>query len=298
MYRTIMVPLDGSGFAEASLPVAVSLARRSGARLHLVAVHEPIPSFVYDEWESASREWTTDYLGRVVTRIGGAGVEVATALRTGSVVDTLEAESTACEAGLIVMATHGRGLLSRAWLGSVADAFVRHTARPVLLVRPGEEKGEVDLGQDRVFRNILIPLDGSSLSEDAKDHAVALGELYEAGYHLVRVVPFPTEVASSYLPYAVQVNQGVVEEAKIAAADYLESQAEALRAHGHRVTTSVQVDAQPGHGILRAAENEGCDLIAMATHGRTGLTRAILGSASDKVLRGTHLPLLLHRPPV
>ncbi len=295
MYRTIMVPLDGSTFAESALPLAISVARRTGAGLQLVAVHEPIPSFAYDEWESASREWTTDYLRRTTDRIGEAGPVAGSELRTGPVVEALEAQADACDASLVVMATHGRGLLSRAWLGSVADAFVRHTDRPVLLVRP-EDDARADISEDRTFRNILIPLDGSALSEDAKDHAVELGSRFDAGYHLVRVVPFPADVASSYLPYTVQVNQGIVEEAKLAAADYLEDQAESLRTAGHRVTTSIQVDAQPGHGILRAAEAEACDLIAMATHGRSGLTRALLGSASDKVLRGTHLPLLLHRP--
>lgn len=296
MYRTIMVPLDGSTFAEAALSLAISLGRRTGARLQLVTVHEPIPSFAYDEWESASREWTTDYLRRTAERITGAGLTATSELRTGPVVEALDSEADSCEADLVVMATHGRGLLSRAWLGSVADAFVRHTNRPVLLVRPAQEDGDVDIIEDQTFRNVLIPLDGSALSEDAKDHAVELGSHFEAGYHLVRVVPYPADVASSYLPYTVQVNQAIVDEAKLAAAEYLEGQAEALRSAGHRVTTSVQVDAQPGHGILRAAEAEGCDLIAMATHGRSGLTRALLGSASDKVLRGTHLPLLLHRP--
>jgi nucleotide-binding universal stress UspA family protein len=297
VYRTIMVPLDGSTFAEAALPLAISLGRRTGARLRLVTVHEPIPSFAYDEWESASREWTTDYLRRTVERIADSGLTATSELRTGPVVEALDSEADSCEASLVVMATHGRGLLSRAWLGSVADAFVRHTNRPVLLVRPSQEDGSVDITEDRKFGNVLIPLDGSALSEDAKDHAVELGALFEAGYHLVRVVPYPADVASSYLPYTVQVNQGIVDEAKLTAAAYLEGQAEALRSVGHRVTTGVQVDAQPGHGILRAAEAEGCDLIAMATHGRSGLTRALLGSASDKVLRGTHLPLLLHRPP-
>ena len=69
-----------------------------------------------------------------------------------------------------------------------------------------------------------------------------------------------------------------------------------MRRRGLRVTTSVAVDAQAGHGVLSEAEAVGADMVAMATHGRTGLSRAILGSAADKVLRGLHVPLLLHRP--
>ena len=72
--------------------------------------------------------------------------------------------------------------------------------------------------------------------------------------------------------------------------------ADRMRRRGLRVTTSVAVDAQAGHGILSEADAVGCDLIAMATHGRSGMGRMVLGSAADKVLRGTHVPLLLFRP--
>ena len=92
------------------------------------------------------------------------------------------------------------------------------------------------------------------------------------------------------------MNQKIVEDAKQGSAEYLEAHAERLRRRGFRVTTSVAVDAQPGHGVLSEADAVGSDVIAMATHGRTGLSRAILGSAADKVLRGTHAPLLLFRP--
>ena len=111
------------------------------------------------------------------------------------------------------------------------------------------------------------------------------------------MVPYPVDIASPYLPHTVQMNQGLVEEAKESAAEYLETHAERMRRRDLTVETSVLVDAQPGHGILRESENRRCDFIAMTTHGRSGLTRAILGSTSDKVLRGTHVPVLLYRPP-
>jgi nucleotide-binding universal stress UspA family protein len=298
MYRQIMVPLDGSRFAESVLPWALAVSRRTGARIHFVTVQEPIPSFAYDEWEEASREWSGEYLNSLVKRIGDqAGGEVTTSLLSGHVVEVLEAEAARCSADLVVMATHGRGLFSRAWLGSVTDSFIHRTDRPVLLVRP-DEGNEVDLSADRTVDKILLPLDGSDLSESAKDHALEFGELFSAAYHLVRVVPYPVDVASPYLPHTVQMNQGLVEEAKQTAYEYLDGHAETMRRRDLQVTTGVLVDAQPGHGILGEVEERGCDFIAMATHGRSGLTRAILGSASDKVLRGTHVPLLLYRPEV
>lgn len=298
MYRQILVPLDGSRFAEAALPLALDVSRRTGAALHLVTVQEPIPSFAYDEWEAAATDWSEDYLANVVERIGDrAGGTVTTALRSGPVVERLGEELREVEADLVVMATHGRGMLSRAWLGSVADAFLHHCHRPVLLVRPDEDGDrEADVTADAAPRKMLIPLDGTELSEAALEHAVELGRLFGCAYHLVRVVPYPVDIASPYLPHTVQMNQGLVEEARESAMEYLEARAERMRLRDLEVDIGVFVDAQPGHGILRETEDRGCDFIAMTTHGRKGLTRAILGSTSDKVLRGTHVPVLLYRP--
>ncbi len=293
MYKQILVPLDGSTFAEAALPLAVALSQKTGAAIHLVSVLEPIPAFDYDEWEAAAREGSEAYLGKVAERIRAeVRGEVSTGLRSGHVVETLLTEAGALHSDLIVMATHGRGALSRAWLGSVADAIMRQAKTPVLFVRPSEAPEVAAAALD----TILIPLDGSDHSERALEHATELGELFGSAYHLARVVAYPLDIASPYLPYTVQMNQNILVEAKASAAEYLEERADRMRRRGLRVTTSVAVDSQAGHGILSEAEAVGCDLIAMATHGRSGMGRLVLGSAADKVLRGTHVPLLLYRP--
>lgn len=297
MYKKILVPLDGSTFSEAALPLALALTRKTGAALHIISVVEPIPAFAYAEWEPAALDWSTKYLDSVVDRVAdSAGGEVSTAVRTGRVVETLHEQCDALGADLMVMATHGRGALSRAWLGSVADALMREAKTPVLFVRP--EEGDAPPPQTaNDFETLLIPLDGSELSESALDHAAEFGELFGSAYHLVRVVAYPLEIASPYLPHTVQMNAEILAEAKQAAADYLEEKAEQMRKRGLRVTASVAVDPQAAHGILTEAEEVGTDLTAMATHGRGGVTRVVLGSAADKVLRGTRVPVLLYRPP-
>jgi nucleotide-binding universal stress UspA family protein len=295
MYRQILVPLDGSRFAESVLPIALSLSRRTGAPVHLVTVQEPIPSFAYDEWESAAGEWSEEYLRSVVERFGSrAGGEVTTRLLTGHVVESLEEEAQARKVDLVVMATHGRGAFSRAWLGSVTDAFLHHTQRPVLLVRP-EEDAEAPVPTEFTVTRILVPLDGTDISESALENAVAFGSLFGAAYHLVRVVPYPMQFTSPYLPHTMQMNQQFVTDAKNAADEYLENQAQGLKDRDLAVTCRTVVVPQPGHGILSELEDAECDFVAMATHGRAGLTRAILGSTTDKVIRGTHVPILLHR---
>jgi len=296
VYRLIVVPLDGSKFAEAALPLALTLSRRTGSALHFVTVLEPIPSYAYEEWESAAREWSEEYLQDLAKRVSGhADGEVTTALLTGHVVEMLDEETKARNGDLVIMATHGRGTLSRVWLGSVADGFLHDSDRPVILVRP-EEGEPPPADQEHRFQTVLVPLDGSQLSECALTHAIEFGELFGAAYHLTRVVTYPLDIASPYLPHTVQMNQTIVDDARAGSADYLEGHADRMRTRGMRVTTSVVVDSQAGHGILTETEAVGCDLVAMATHARAGLSRAILGSATDKVLRGTHVPLLLYRP--
>lgn len=297
MYKRIFLPLDGSTFAESSLPLALALSRMTHARLHLISVVEPIPAFAYAEWEPAARDWSTEYLDSVAARVSNsAGGEVTTAVHTGRVVETLHQEVETLGADLVIMATHGRGALSRAWLGSVADAFVRASAVPVLLVRPLEGQApSPELSQG--FDTLLVPLDGSDLSESALEHATEFGALFGAAYHLTRVVAYPVEIASPYLPQTVQMNVDIMAEAKESAAAYLEERADRMRRRGLRVTVSVAVDPQAAHGILSEADAVGCDLISMATHGRGGVSRVVLGSVADKVLRGTNVPLLLYKPP-
>jgi nucleotide-binding universal stress UspA family protein len=296
VYKEIMVPLDGSEFSEAALPLALALSKKTQANLHLVTVVEPLPAFAFEEWESAAKEWSEEYIENAADRVREATkAEVTSAVHSGHVVEVLLADVAAQKADLVVMATHGRGVLSRAWLGSVADGFMRQAQVPVLFVRPNEgEAPATEAAAD--FETILVPLDGSELSECALEHAIELGELFGSAYHLTRVVAYPLDIASPYLPATVQLNQNILVGAKEGAAEYLEDHAERMRRRGLRVTTSVAVDAQAGNGILLEADAVGCDLIAMATHGRTGVGRLVLGSSADKVLRGTHVPVLLYRP--
>lgn len=297
MYRLIMVPLDGSRFAESAVPLALSVSRRTKAPLHLVTVQEPIPSFAYDEWENAAEDWSRAYLNNAVERIRPlAGAEVTATLLAGHVVDMVEKEAQSRGADLVVMATHGRGAFSRAWLGSVADAFLHHTCRPVLLVRPEEGDAEPDLSADPGFARMMVALDGTELSESVLEHAVSFASLFGAVIHLVRVVPYPMQFTSPYLPHTLQMNQQFVTESREAAEAYLATHAERLRARGQAAETAVVVVAQPGQGLINEVTEAGCDLVAMATHGRAGLTRAILGSTADKVVRGSHTPVLLYRP--
>jgi nucleotide-binding universal stress UspA family protein len=294
MIKRILVPLDGSVFAESALSAALDLAKRAAARLHLVSAQEEMPAWVYPGIPAAMTEWRVEYFDRLLAKLREeTEVEITTAMPDGHVAEELEDEAVRSDADLVVMATHGRGPLTRAWLGSVADAFVRRTRRPVLMVRPPEKEAAQYDWQGA--RRILVPLDGSGLAEAALVCALQLGGLYQASYHLVRVVHFPVGPTSSYIPDAAEINEEVVRAAQTDAESYLAAAAERLLGSGLSVDHSVVIAPQVVRGILAAATSERCDVIAMATHG-SRLRRLALGSVTDKVLRASELPVLLVRP--
>ena len=188
MYKSILVPLDGSMFGEHALPSAASIARRAGARLTLAYVHEPAATFygegaviLSDEVDAHARRQKQAYLERVVTRFGDAGPkQVAPLLLEGDVVEAIRNQIANDKTDLVVMTTHGRGPLGRFWLGSVADKLLRQLSIPLLLVHPGQTAS--DLRSDPVYKHILIPLDGSDLAERMLTPATSLGQLMASQY--------------------------------------------------------------------------------------------------------------------
>jgi nucleotide-binding universal stress UspA family protein len=218
----------------------------------------------------------------------------------GTVPETLETHAAEVSAEVVVMASHGRGPLSRAWLGSVADHFVRHGPSRVLLVRPDEDRVEEEIGAAHLPtwhpRTVLLPLDGSEFSAAALPDALRLARAFDAELLLVQVVAYPLEVGTGYMPQSVQVGEAVVQGIRSSAERALADRAAALEEDGLRVKTAVTTDHQAAHGILTLADEHGADVIVMATHGRGGLARALVGSTTDKVVRGTDRPVWLHRP--
>ena len=301
MYETILVPVDGSPIAERAIPYAIDLARRTGAYLHIVQVHTPEPALSpdgvgisYAMWDQELKEQESAYLHEIAERYKANGVRIHVELLDGTVLDALRAYAFDLGIDLVVMTTHGRGGLSRAWLGSVADALVRQIRLPVLLLRAVDDS-PVPL---QPIRRILIPLDGSALSERVLHCSIELGRLVRARYTLLRVA-VPTFIADHlYAPNLEKADPLGFEIQQTAAEAYLAGVASRMRMQGLDVDTVVVTDQSPASGILDYAERELPDLIAMATHGRGGLARMAIGSVADKVLRAATLPVLLYRPNV
>jgi nucleotide-binding universal stress UspA family protein len=303
MHRSVLVPLDGSVFGEHALPFALSIARRAGVPLELAHIYVPPPVVYAETWplvestlEPRLREQGKAYLEGVVRRLTDiAPVEVTSAMLEGPVAEALQERVQVSGAGLIAMTTHGRGTLSRFWLGSVADRLVRRAPVPVLLVHPQAEPP--DLGSEPLLKRILIPLDGSPLAEQALEPALDLGRLMNADFILLRIVEPMYVVHYGSMAYAFEdVDLTVVEELQRAAKVYLDATAKRLREQGFQVETRVITCASPASAIQEEAEGADVKLVVLATHGRSGLSRALLGSVADKVVRGAHLPVMVCRP--
>jgi nucleotide-binding universal stress UspA family protein len=300
MYRSIMVPLDGSAFGEQALPYALSIVRASGAALSLVHVHRDQtvylvgPTPVVDATENVCQRASEGaYLTALSQRLAAqAGRPISVALLDEPVADALAAHAAETHADLIVLTSHGRGGMSRIWLGSTADALVRQTATPLLVIRPTEER--TSEGEEPHIEHVLIPLDGSELAEDILEHALALGSLTGARYTLLEAID-PNTVVYISPPATVSISELEIERLREAAQKYLDGVAERLRARGYAVQIAVAL-APPSTAILEHAHTNNVDAIAMSTHGRSGVRRLLLGSVADKVIRGAGTPLLIHHP--
>ncbi|MBP2647831.1 MAG: UspA domain protein [Gemmatimonadetes bacterium] len=305
MYRSLLVPLDGSSFAEQALPMAVEIAVRSGATLHLVLVHNSIavvpgpgePVVLDPAVDDASRRQEEEYLASVSRPLTGQGVrQVVTRLLDGPTAETIATYARASVIDLVVLTTHGRGILSRFWIGSVADRLVRQLEQPILLVRPQAARGAPS---PAMIRRVLVPLDGSPLAAAMIEPATSFGELLGAEFMLYRAVVLPPPV---WLPLPGVIippeDAGTPTKLELEATRYLHQVAQQLRLKGLTVETAVEVAPDPVAAIAAHAERHGADVIALATHGYGGATRFLLGSVADKLLRTATVPLLVWRPGV
>jgi nucleotide-binding universal stress UspA family protein len=285
---TILVPLDGSVLADLALPYAARLARADGGRIVLL---QAVP----DAASSAHAEAT---LAAAADRLIADGFPVEAHVCVGApgpvVVDGARAWGT----GLMAMCTHGRSGLGRWLYGSVADHVLRHAEVPVLLVSPTCEQrwplppppGLTPAEPGRV----LVPLDGSALGEAALAPAGDLAGALRAGLLLAQVVPFPPVTygfGQEYTYYSPDDLGADVATAR----RYLEGVAAPLRATGHDVEVHAEA-RMVVPALSRLARERDAKAVAMATHGRGGLARVVLGSVATGVLQLAHVPVLVTRP--
>jgi nucleotide-binding universal stress UspA family protein len=310
MFQHILVPLEGSTCAEQVLPLAAQTARNTGGTLTLLRVVARPEVYGFSPWILPHSEFDIDigiekartYLSRVAKSELLAGIEVYTKVLTGVPDDVLLLYIEQHHKDLVMMCSHGSTGLKRWALGSVAQKVARHSAAPVVVLREHGSVLPLPCKESRPLR-LLVALDGSPVAETVLAPAARLCRTLaapgEGTLHLLRIM--------SPLPMSDSQNEQLLAEAK----SYMSRLTKCLQAEdapGLTIETSVVVSSDIAHTIISAAEHgefigtmnaaaQACDMIAMATHGRSGISRLFIGSITDRVLGATKLPLLIVRPP-
>ncbi len=302
----ILIPLDGSELAEVALDPAIRLALRHDAGVVLASVVSDLPPVplasgdgdLVATWFDEEKERANTYLDRIREQVrkDHPELQVETRVEMGPVVSTLLAEAGETGADLVAITTHGRGAWQRAWLGSVADGLVRKAERPVLLLRGGDRSRNL-FGEDTSPSRVIVPLDGSRASEQILSPLTSLLPSKGGRVTLVSALLRPFPLATTYLPHAVE-ESNMMEERERRTEEYLKSVAEAWNPLGAEVETRVIGGDDVAQALLELVEEEGADLLALSTRGRGGVSRFVLGSVADKLVRGADLPVLaVRRPP-
>ena len=307
MFERIVVPLDGSSYAERVLPYVVALAkgfRSQVSLLHILDLNEylfawrlsspgnvllpqrealaqQLPSKV----EAAARVYLEEQAGHLREQ----GLAVSVALLYGDPAEVLVTQQEIGDekAGLLAMCTHGRSGLARMFLGSVADRVLRGGRLPLLLVHPsdGETAGEI--------RQIVVALDGSAFAEAVLPYAQETAARLGVPMHVIQVLP---SLAHIYLGTQIEIYPpDILEEVQGAAAFYLSNVASRLEKERLHAETHV-LQGNADAAIIRYANERSGSLLALTTHGSSGIGRWMLGSVADKVVRSSHDPVLIIRP--
>ena len=296
-HATILVPLDGSTLAEAALPRVVELARGGETTVllvHAVAAHGRDGRVATHADLDVTRE-AEAYLSGVRERLADRGVRaVRAAVRHGPPARVIVEVAAAAKADLIVMSTHGRSGLDRMLLGSVAERVLRSTTTPTLLVR--EATAHVGMRRPAAARGaprgprVVVPLDGSPEAEAILPFLPQIAGSSAVRVHLLRVLEPVPPLAAEGAPVFIEDVASRWRDAE----EYLAPVADRLARQGVDVRTEVR-RGEVVTEILAAARDAGADLIAMTTHGRSGLGRLLFGSVAAAVLRTAAVPVFLMR---
>jgi len=301
MFERILVPLDGSPLAEGILPYVKALAKGLGSQVTLQHVVEPFPLDCADPelepYAARAVEFihplAESYLKRIARTLVRDGVEANTKLVQGKAVENILSYAESDDVGLIAMSTHGRSGPARWVLGSTADRVLRSAERPVLLVRPSDE-GMGDTASTQLSR-IVVPLDGSPTAETALPFVRELARALELEISLIQVIGIETSVrfGGTTLDTRLVPNE-VLQRMAVLASDYLASIARKLGRDGSPPQWEV-LGGSPASRVIDFAREASSCLVAMATHGRSGFHRWVMGSVADRVVKHTCEPVLLIR---
>lgn len=275
MLRHVLVPLDASPGAESILDRLMPILGRPGTDTVLLHIAvPPLAASLDPRAADDARAEAQGYVKAAAKRLSAKGVRCRGVVRPGSPAAAILEAAAEKTNGMIAMATHARRGLARVAFGSVGESVLRESPVPVLLLRVAEEGKPAPLK----VRRIVVPIDGSALALEVAPHVAELVQAFGARVTLVHVLP-PKPAMGETVAHA----ERVVEEAK------------ALFSEEGVDCDALVRTGDAAEEIVDAAELKRADLVAITSHGRSGIARAVLGSVAERVLRTCPVPLLVSR---
>ena len=298
MYPRIVVPLDSSDLAERVLPMVTLLGGPFQSSVELLSVFQELPGYVGPEvtrgeskaiWQSHA----LNYLEEISARLQFQEIPTSSKIIYGDIADSIVSEASQDPSTLIAISTHGWAGLSRWNLGSVTLKVLQAASNPVLVVR---EQKEDEPGKDPSLENIIVPLDGSAVSEESLPHALALAKAHSLKIILVRVTPVAWEYYTHMDHSALQsgdLSKVATERAK----EYLSAVADKVKSQGVTAVDQRIEHGDPASAILEIAEKTPHNLVTMVTRGEGSPTRSHwnMGSVAQRVASNSPSPILVIR---
>jgi len=297
MYTRMLIPLDGSEVAEQVLPYARFLAKGLAIPVDLLEVvdtdalqllADPERGRYIDIVLAEKTQSCQSYLNAIARSFDGSPVKcfVANGKAEEIIIEKAGGEANT----LIVMATHGRSGMQRWLLGSVAEKVLSGADNHLLLVRASEQ-GKIE--GDTALKTLVVALDGSQLAEKVLPHVVDLAKKLKLKVVFIRAYALPSTItAEEYGSRQTDLIDHIEWEAR----DYLEKKIREVKEQG-------LVDVEPvvkfGYGaqeIIALGRDTPDNLIAMCTHGRSGIGRWVLGGVTQRVVQHSGDPVLIIRP--
>jgi len=284
MWEKILVPLDGSNLAELALPYAEELAAAFNSEVFLVYVSEPVE----DQYRHMHQRYIEDVAGQIRKRIKKVSPLVLSGKPAREIIGYAEQNGV----GLIIMASHGRSGITPWSTGGVADKVLHVTKIPLLLIKVAKPRQRKP--GKRLINSILLPLDGSKAGEAAVRYVGELMDRLEVEVILFGVVPAGQHIRTvGGLDYILFPEQHL-ESVKTEAREYLNKAYRRLKRRKGEVRVELRV-GDIAQEIIKFAEESDVGLIAISSHGHSGIEKWVFGSIANKVLQASNAPVLLVR---
>ena len=298
MFEKLLVATDGSELAEAALPYAEELAGRLGSEVALLNICESeeqrasnMRQLYMSRLAEAVEQGIREYR-RLAGGLESEETKVESVIVAGNPAEEIIDYAETQHVSLIIMATHGRSGIKRWAVGSVATKVLRGSSVPLALIKAGEPSPT--MSKRWLFAKALLPLDGSEVGETAVAYVEELAVRLKMEVTLLQVVE-PKYIPIGTEPwYYSHYRQESLAAMGQSAHDYLSGIEQRLNAKGIAVSSRTE----PGvasERILEVAEQIGADVIAMSTHGRSGVARWAVGSVADRLAHAGNIPLILVR---